>query len=90
MNLPVDFEIKNQVAEGKVITTTFNSKAFGMITPLLAACGQPIEPGQINVDLILGHEVDVHIIQDQYEGRVNNKIDNYLPKGKGTEAKAAF
>ena len=82
MNIPIDFEIKNQAAEGKQITVTFNSKAIGMITPLLKAVnGVEPEPGQINVDTLQGQEVDVHVIQETFEGRLINKIDGYLPKG---------
>ena len=84
MNLPIEFEIKNNVAEGKILTVTFNSKAIGMITPLLSAVGITVEPGQINTDLLLGYSVDVHVVQEIYEGRLLNKIDGYLPDGKGT------
>jgi hypothetical protein len=92
MNSPVDFEIKNQIAEGKVITVTFNSKAMGMITPLLKAINpnEEVVPGTINTDILMGKEVDVHIVIDNFEGRLLNKIDGYLPKGVGSVGATAY
>ena len=88
LNLPVTFEIEG--SGGKEITHTFNNKAIGMVAPLIAAIRsvKELKPEQLEFDTVelLGKKVDVNIIQDTYNGMLNNKIAGYLPSGKGKAA----
>lgn len=90
VNCNVTFTIEG--TEGKEIIRTYNSKALGMIVPLFAAAQgkemKDIKPEaiEIDTDLILNKNVDVKIVLDTYEGKLNNKIEDVLPYGKGRVA----
>lgn len=84
-------------APGKVITDVFNSKAIGMLIPLIAACrnvdvasitADPKALSSLNTDDLLHAKFDLKVIRELYEGQWNNKPGGYLPKGKGTAAPA--
>lgn len=86
-NLKVTYEIKG--TGGKEIDHTFNSKAIGMMIPLLSAIkGHEIKPEAMEFDSkeLLGKDIDVNVIQDTYNGMLNNKVTGYLPAGKGKSA----
>jgi hypothetical protein len=86
-NWKVTFEIYG--TGGKEIDHTFNTKALGFLTPLISAIrGKEIEPAAMDFDTkeVVGKKVDVQIIQDTYQGMMNNKITAYLPAGKGKSA----
>lgn len=63
---------------------SFNTKAQGFALGLIKACAQQlgVEPDQIDhttkieMKLLEGKVVDVHIINDSYEGRMKNKVDH--------------
>lgn len=90
VNCNVTFTIEG--TEGKEIIRTYNSKAIGMIIPLFAAAQgkttAEIKPEnfQIDTDVILNKQVDVKIVLDTYEGKLNNKVEDVLPYGKGRQA----
>jgi len=86
-NLKITFEIKG--TGGKEIDVLVNSKGIGFVVPLLSAVrGMEVKPEEINLNTkeLVGKDVDVQIIQDTYQGRMNNKISGYLPAGKGNAA----
>ena len=88
VNLPITFLIDN--TDGKEIEKAFNSKAMGMIVPLVEAVRNDgkIKPEDfnLNTDELFSKKVDVKVVVDTYEGRLNNKIEGYLPYGKSKEA----
>lgn len=84
VNYKISFLIHNKVAEGKEIDRYYNSKAMGMITSLLEASGIKVEPGNIEIDLLEGKELDVKIGTKTFEGQLSNEITEFLPLGKGT------
>lgn len=90
INYQVDFLIKTPAVDGKVIEHMFNSKALGMTTPLLEACGISVAPGQVNLDDLLNKEPDVKLFIDIYQGRNNNKIEGWAPKGLATAGGSGF
>lgn len=85
-------------APGKIIEEYFNSKAMGKMIPLVAACkGSDTStivdnPAEFNLDTdeILGKELDLKVIREQYEGQWNNKAGGYLPKGKAAGVAVPF
>ena len=86
-NWPVTFEIEG--TGGKEIEVTFNTKALGFLTPFISAIrGKevPAEALDFNTSEALGKKLDVQVIQDTYNGQMNNKIASYLPFGKSKGA----
>jgi len=84
VNFKITFLIDNKIAEGKEIDRYYNSKAIGMITPLLEACGLKVEPGAIDLDPLEGKQLDVKVGTKTFEGQLSNEITEFLPLGKGT------
>ena len=89
--------IENAVADlnGKEFKRTFSSKAMGMMIPLFAAVQvvdvQSIKDDfQADTDTLIGKKLDGKITVDQYEGRFNNKVEEYLPYKKGVNMQPAF
>ncbi len=69
-------------AVGKEIDHYFNTKAMGMIAPLVkAATGTDMVAGEFDTDTLNGKKVGVKIITDTYNGSLNNKIDGFIPYG---------
>ena len=86
-NWLVTFEIQN--TGGKEIDVSFSSKALGFLTPFISAVrGKEVPPEHLAFETteVKGKMVDVQIIQDTYQGMMNNKITAYLPAGKGKSA----
>lgn len=79
-NFVTVFEIEEN---GKEITNWFNTQAIGAIAPLVESItGAPIDPSsdfEIDTDVLVGEKLQVHIINDTYQGRIVDKIDNYAP-----------
>jgi hypothetical protein len=75
---------------GKEIRHNFNSKGWMMMPALEeSVSGKKVtaEEGsafELDTDLHLMKKLDVHLYVDNYAGRLSNKIDNFLPYGKGT------
>lgn len=91
LNFPIEFTVTSGPLPGKTLDHYFNSKAPGMIAPLIEACGFKIELAadgsfDFDTDKLLHKELDGKIITDTYEGNLNNKISEFLPIGKGTMA----
>lgn len=88
VNLKVTFTIDN--TDGKEIERYYNSKAMGMIVPLVEAIRNngPIPPADfaLDTDELLNKKIDVKVVNEIYEGRPVNKIEGFLPYGKGKEA----
>lgn len=86
INYILTFLIEN--SEGKEIERYFNSKAIGMICPLIAAAtGKQIKPEEFTFDLdeLLHKKVDSKLEVDIYQGRPTNKINEWVPYGRGKE-----
>lgn len=82
--------------DGKEFPRTFSSKAIGMMIPLVAAIrGVPtssIKPEAFELDTseLLGNKVDGFVKVDTYEGRMNNKVEEYLPYKSSAASKPAW
>jgi hypothetical protein len=86
-NLAITFEILG--TGGKELDVIVNSKGLGFVAPLISAIeNKEIKPEAMEIDTSkwTGKMVDVQVIQDTYQGRLNNKITGYLPHGKGKSA----
>lgn len=89
MNVVFTFRVDAAAAAGKELDHYFNTKLLGMITPLVeAVSGQKATPGEVNTDAMLMKQIDIHLVTDTYNGNLQNKIDNFLPLGKGTAGPA--
>jgi len=91
VNLTVTFLIDG--TEGREIDRVYNSKSMGMIVPLIEAVkGKPVEPKDFDYDtsMLVAAKLDVKVVVEIYEGRLLNKIESYLPYGKGKEVQAPF
>lgn len=94
INFDFDFTLdEKSPAPGKVITRTFNSKAIGMLVPLIAACrgvtvetitNDPTALKTFDTEECLNKQIDVKVIRDLYEGQMSNKVDGFLPRGMGS------
>jgi hypothetical protein len=68
---------------------TFNSQAIGRMGPMIAALRdkpltdivKALESGALDFDTdeAIGAKLYIHIVNEPYEGRLTNKVDNYLP-----------
>ena len=68
--------------DGKVIEHTFSNKAMSMMLPCISAVkGTTIEPKDFvfDTDEVVNAKVDCKVIQDTYEGQLNNKIFAWFP-----------
>jgi hypothetical protein len=96
INCPVTFLIEG--TDGKELEVSFNSKLIGLIKPLIEAASNGTQKLQLkegeemtfNTDELVGKKVDVKIITDVYNGVPINKIDGYLPAGKGKGQQSPF
>lgn len=80
---------------GKEFKRTFSSKAMGMMIPLFAAVqGVAVDSikndFQADTDTLIGKKIDGKITVEVYEGRPNNKVEEYLPYKKGVNMQPAF
>jgi len=67
---------------------TFNSKAIGRMGPMIAAVKdmplteiiKGLESGalEFDTDSAIGKKLYIHVVNETYEGRLVNKIDNFL------------
>lgn len=58
----------------------FNSKAPGFAVGFLRAGGHEIVPGRVNLKMMEGQVIDAFIKNEEYQGRINSKIDHqYRP-----------
>jgi len=91
-NLEITFLIDG--TDGKEINRFYNSKAIGMIIPLFEAIREEEisagEAAMLDTDELLTKQCDVKIAVDIYEGRPTNKIEGFLPYGKGKGQQAPF
>lgn len=64
--------------KGRKVKTQFSEKAPSFIEGLVVAItNQPFEPGTFDMDGSVGKSCKIKIVNDQYEGRMINKIDGY-------------
>lgn len=77
--------------DGRQLDYYFNSKALGMMEAFAAVVNEvsvaDIRKTGVEVDSekAIGKKVKVHLIQEPYQGRINNKIDNWLPYDSDTQ-----
>ena len=94
VNFVVSFTLDDKSpAPGKSLDNYFNSKAIGMIVPLISAVrNQPVEAKdfQLDTDELMHKKVDVKIVVATYEGSLRNNIAEFAPYGVGTSQKAPF
>ena len=86
LNYIVTFLIEG--ADGKEVDRYFNSKAIGMMCPLIAAAtGKVIKPEEFafDTDELLHKKVDTKLEVEMYQGRPSNKPTEWVPYGRGKE-----
>ncbi len=88
-------DYKNVDLNGKEFKRTFSSKAIGMMIPLIAAVRnvdvQTIKDEfNFDTDEMKGKKIDGKITIDMFENRPVNKVEEYLPYGKGVNMAPAF
>jgi hypothetical protein len=86
INYIFTFLIEN--SEGKEIERYFNSKAVGMMCPLIAAAtGKIVKPENFDFDTdeLLHKKVDSKLDVEIYQGRPQNKINEWVAYGKGKQ-----
>lgn len=82
VNMVYTFELEG--TDGKQIDHNFNSKGwFGLPELHKAITGKDMDPGNIDTDEHLNKKCDGMVYQDNYGGRISNKIQSFLPYGKG-------
>ena len=58
----------------------FNTKAAGFAVGLLRAGGHEVVPGRVNLKVMEGQTIDVFIKNEEFEGKINSKVDHqYRP-----------
>ena len=89
-NIIITFTIDD--ADGKEVQHYFNSKLFAMIVPLVEAVrGAKMGAGfDLDTDELKDKKVDIKLVQELYQGNLQNKIDAYLPYGQGKNQKTPF
>lgn len=82
-NCVITFQLEG--SEGKEVDYLVNSAGMGFQTALLAAVNnikvidlKPLDY-ELDTDKLIGFQLDVHLYIDNYNGRLQNKIDNFLP-----------
>ena len=91
VNCTVTFLVEN--TEGKEIDYVINSTGLGFHVPLFSAlAGKKLDPKDLEIDTSdwAGKKVDGKIKQDLYDGRLNNKIVDFVPYGQGKSQTAPF
>lgn len=81
-NFVTDFRLTGGEFDGVVIRVWFSEKAIGFIIPMYAAVtGKPVEPKgfSFDSDKLPGKKLQVHVINEQYNSRLQNAIDGYRP-----------
>lgn len=54
---------------------TFNKKGMGRVKIMLKALGLSTDQGcEVTPELLLGRDILIDVIQDQYEGKTNNRV----------------
>lgn len=95
-NFIYKFELidKGEGMDGKIIDHSYSNKAMSMMLPCIAAIrgGGPIDPKDFtfNTDEVLNGKVDCQVIQDTYNGQLNNKIIAWFPYKSVVGKAAAF
>lgn len=94
-NFVFKFELidKGEGMDGKIIDHTYSNKAMSMMLPCISAVkGAAVEPKDFvfNTDEVLNGRVDCQVIQDTYEGQLNNKIIAWFPYKSVVGKAAAF
>ena len=95
-NYEAHFQLIDKGADldGKEIKHTFSNKAISMMLPCVQAIrgGMKLEPKDFTFDTdeLLNKKVDCKIIQDTYEGQLNNKIEAWFPYKSIVGKAAAF
>lgn len=94
INFDFDFTLdEKSIAPGKVVTRVFNSKAIGMVVPVVAAIrNAAVDPKDFDLDTdeCLYKSLDVKLTVDIYEGQPKNVASEFAPYGKGTDQKLPF
>lgn len=84
VNVTVTFVVDG--TSGKEIDYVINQKGLGFHTALFSAiAGTKLKPEDIEVDTSTwaGKKLDGKVIQEEYNGRLSNKISDFLPPGAG-------
>ncbi len=84
INFIPTFVLKDTPFDGKVMKMYFNTKAPGNLVTLLKATNVEIVPGvkfddEITRGKMEGFDFWVNVIEDTYNGKLNNKIVDILP-----------
>jgi hypothetical protein len=80
-NWNVEFLIIGTAFEGVPVKRTFNEKAPGFAVDFLMQFGWKPDAngGSLDLHKTEGKTVKIHIINDNYQNRMTNKIDGFMP-----------
>jgi len=80
VNTVFTFHIVGGAYDGVPIDFLIPEKAPGFGQELITILqGKPWEGEPVDVDNAVGKKMRIHVINDVYNGRKNNKIDGFLP-----------
>lgn len=81
---------EKSLAPGKEFQCYFNTKLMGKMLPVFAAAkGVTLEDAasqENDTDTLVESKIDVEVVPDVYNGQPSNRINNWLPFGKGTQS----
>ena len=80
-NFVTEFILKGGDYDGVPITVYFSEKAPGFMIPFITACGGTVgkDGGTFDPAKFSNKPLRVHVVNDNFQGRVTNKIDGYMP-----------
>lgn len=82
-NTIVDFVVLEGPFKDVPLRRFFSEKAPGFIVPFLVACGAPVgeQGGTFDVEKCKGKTIQVYVINEMYNNRSTNKVEDFRPAG---------
>lgn len=90
-NTIIDFVVTEGGFKDVPLRRWFSEKAPGFIVPFLVACGAPVgeQGGTFDMDRCKGKTILGYVINEMYQNRPTNKVEDFRPLGAVNEAPAA-
>lgn len=90
-NTIIDFTVVDGQFKDVPLRRYFSEKAPGFIVPFLIACGAPVgeQGGTFDLERCKGKMILGYVINEMYNNRPTNKVEDFRPIGAPTEAPAA-
>ena len=76
-----DFEITEGEFKGRHVftNTSLKPEALWNLKSLLEACGAEFDEGGFDTEAVVGCQLQVNVVQEEYEGRPRNRVTAYYP-----------